>query len=65
MRQTAVYEYSRISFGIISLTSVPVVFGAILGLWASLGPGPPGSAMDGLPLMAWVSSWISHWLTAL
>ena len=44
-----------------------VMVGSILGLWAiqPLDPGPPGSVRGGLPLMAWVSSWTSHWLAIL
>ena len=41
-----------------------VIFDSILGIWAIqlLGPGPQGSVMGGLPLLAWELNLINHWL---
>lgn len=52
----------RVSLGIISLKFFPVLFGSILDLWAAqpLVPGYPGNARQGLPLLAWASSWTRH-----
>lgn len=52
------YEFFRWFF------FMPVMFSFILGHWSALPlvPGPPSSVRCGLSLVAWVSSWTSHWL---
>ena len=70
------YEYTKVSLGIISLTFwylficlfvylfIPVRFASILGPWASqpLVPSLLGNVRHGHPLLARVSNWPSHWL---
>ena len=53
-----IYEYSRISLGIISLIC-PVMLGFTPGFWAiqSLAPGHLDRGRHGWPLMVWASSY--------
>lgn len=41
------------------------MFESVLPLWAKqpLVPDPPDSVRGGLPLVTWITSLISHWLT--
>ena len=51
-------------FFFLSFSFFPIFVQLYPDLWAiqPLAPGPLGSFKGELPLMAWVSSWTSHWL---
>lgn len=57
-------KYSRMSLNIISLALFLCMFCSILGLWdiQPMGPGSPDNFRSGLPLVACISGWTSHWL---
>ena len=65
------YEYNIISFGIRNLffflnffPLMTVLLDSILDFWTiqHLISGPLGSIKNGVPLLAWVLSWTTHWL---